>query len=329
MERKQLIKNYFNVYDAENPSFKNLKAQIGIGSTAFGFFLLLMQFLTYFQDVIVFSTVFILIGLFFFWLWIKPFFINKKAFADRPLDEDMDDWFLEDVNSFVKPKALNQLRINPSSVKPENIILIPYPVYWSAPGIPPDDTLRREGDDGLFLYSIWNIQVLVVTNSFISFYSCYFDWLNDKITGVRTNEFFFEDISSIKNDIFNIENKLINDAEQSGGSAKTFKLTNMSGDSLEVITEVPKLMAPPSTKTNLDSLIQALRIVLRNRRAGEYYEEKVEEKKQEHNQEEIDNKTEETTSKKPKYFHQELKEIHNNYSKQLEEERKKGKDIRS
>jgi len=327
MDDRQLIKNYFKVYDADQPSLRELKAKIGAGSLSFGFFLLLMQFLTYFQDVIVFATIFILIGIFFFWLWIKPYFIKKKAFAGRPLDEDMDDWFLEDINTFVKPKALTQLRINPSSVKSENIIIVPYPVYWAAPGMAAEDIIRREGDDGLFLYSIWNVQVLVVTNSFISYYSCYYDWLNEKITGVRTNEFFFEDISSIKNDIFNIDNKFIDNSEETGGSVKTFKLTNMSGDSLEVITDVPKLMSPPSTKTNLDSLIQALRIILRNRRAGEYYEEKVEEVKKEHTKEETLENQEES-SKKRKYFHQELKDIQTDYSRKLEEDRRLGKDIR-
>ena len=322
IDKDKLIKNYFNVHATDRPSFKNA-AKYGTIFIAFSVFLVLMQQFHYLQNVVIIATVSFFIGVFAFWLWIKPYFIGNTLFFSRPFDEDMDDWLLEDLHDIVKPKALEQLKINESSIKDENILIVPYPVYWNSPGIDPENIFRRGGDDGLFAYSVWTVQVIVLTDNFISYYSCAYDWINNDIAGEKTNEFFFDDISSVKNDETFIEDKIIDDEEQSVGQAKTIRFTNMSGDSLDIITEIPGLLAPPSTVTSLDKAVQALRIILRNRRYGELVEEKKEKIA-----EEVKEEIKEEDSSKKRHFHQQLREIHKEYSEKLDEERKKGKDIR-
>jgi hypothetical protein len=316
VDKNKMINNYFKIFEVEYPSLQR-SAKFGTGFLALGFLLFYMQYISVFTNVDLVATVFIIVGVFSFWLWLRPFFFLKKIFYSRPSDGDIDFWFLEDIHETVKQRALDQLKINASKLRDENIIIVPYPVYWQYPGIEPEKIIRRLGDEEGFAYSVWVVQILVVTEKFISFYSCAYHWLENRIFDERTNEYFFDDISSVRNDYIEVDKKFIDNPEQSIGMSKVFMLTNMSGDSHTVITEIPSLKIPPACANDLEKLVQGLRVMLRNRRFGEEIELPpiVDETQVVVDLDEIE-------SKEEVFFHQQLREIYDEYSKDLDEKRK-------
>ncbi|MCF6365528.1 MAG: hypothetical protein L3J35_04935 [Bacteroidales bacterium] len=315
--KRQLINKYFDFQELDFSVSKKL-AKYGIGILLLGILLLYLQQIDVIGNFIIISTIFILVGLFSFWILIKPFIAKSGIFISQAEDGDMDVWFLEDMHEVIKPRALEQLSINPSSLKEENIIIIPFPVYWECSGISKENIKRKQGEDGSFIYTAWQVQVLIVTENFISYYSCTYDWLNSNITDERTNEYFFDDIASVRNDIIPTEYKFIDNEEAKIGNAKVFMLANMSGDKLTIITDIPSLNVPEGYSNNLERLVQAIRMLLRNRRYGEEIEvpDKVE-KDEEGIEFEIDNKTED---KSKAYFHQQLRELYNEYNQDTEDD---------
>ncbi len=322
-DKNRLIENYFKITEAEYPSFRKA-AKYGTGLIILGSLLFYLQYIEVLRNINIISTVTVLLGVFSFWLWLRPFFTLRKIFYSRPADGDMDIWFLEDMHDIIVPRALDQLKINESSLREENIIIVPYPIYWAYPGVDTDRVSRKKGDDDSYTYTMWLVQILIVTDNFISYYSCVFDWLEDRISDERTNEYFFDDISSVRNDIDFIDYKFIDNDDQKIGNAKVFKLTNMSGDYLTIITDIPGLAVPETYTNNLERLVQALRVMLRHRRYGEEPEAKVTESEDE-NIEEVEFEVKD--SKDEVFFHQQLRKIYYDYSKNLEEQKKAYREI--
>lgn len=318
VDKSKMISNYFKIFEAEYPSFRKA-AKFGSAFLILGFLFIYLQYINVFQNMEIVSTIFMIIGVFSFWLWIRPFFFLKKMFYTRPSDGDIDYWFLEDIHETVKERALSQLKINPGRLKNENIIMVPYPIYWKYPGIEPEKIFRRLGDEEGFAYSVWGVQILVVTDNFISFYSCAYNWLENHIFDERTNEYFFDDISSVRNDYEQIAHKYIDNEESEIGMCKVFKLTNMSGDSHTVITEIPGLKTPAALNNDLEKLVQGLRVMLRNRRYGEEIEIP---KSADEIPLEVDIDNENSEVKDEVFFHQQLREIYDEYSKELDLKRK-------
>ncbi|MEA2042080.1 MAG: hypothetical protein U9N85_05960, partial [Bacteroidota bacterium] len=233
-DNRILIGNYFRIFDTEYPSFRNA-AKFGSGFIILGGLLLYFENIEVFQDVKILGVVLVIIGTASFVMWLKPFLLLKRIFHSRPADADMDIWFINDLHRHIKPRALEQLQINKRSLKEENIIFIPYPVYWSHPEIEPDDIVRRADNEGLYAYSVWTVQMLVVTEKFVSYYSCVYNWPENDILDERTNEYFFEDVASVRNDTELMDYTLLGEEnneneKKTAINAKVFKLTNMSGD---------------------------------------------------------------------------------------------------
>jgi hypothetical protein len=323
-DNRVLIGNYFRVFDTEYPNFRNA-AKFGSGFLIIGGLLFYFQSIGVFQNVQILATVMMLIGVASFWLWLRPFLFFKRIFYSRPSDADMDIWFINDLHEFIKPRALEHLQINERSLKEENIIFIPYPVYWNHPEVDPDVIMRRSDDDGLFTYTVWTVQMLVVTEKFVSYYSCIYNWPDNEILDERTNEYFFEDIASVRNDVISLPYNLLDERgdepadekEKHKPTAKVFQLTNMSGDSLTLITEISELNVPDTYVNNLEKLVKAMRVLLRNRRYGEIIEYKEPQKEMPETSEEN-----EQTEQKPKaYFHQQLREMYEEYSADMAEKR--------
>ena len=174
-DNRILIGNYFRIFDTEYPSFRNA-AKFGSGFIILGGLLLYFQSVEIFTNMRIIGTVMVLVGFASFIMWLRPFLTLKRIFYSRPSDADMDIWFINDLHEFVKPRALEHLQINERSLKEENIIFIPYPVYWETSGLGPDEVLRRADDQGLYAYSVWAVQMLVVTEKFVSYYSCVYNW---------------------------------------------------------------------------------------------------------------------------------------------------------
>ncbi|MDF1546506.1 MAG: hypothetical protein P1P88_01710 [Bacteroidales bacterium] len=280
-ERVTLMRKYFTSPDAEYPSFSNI-IRISLGLILFGTFIIY-----YFNNTDLAGTIIILVGFSLFILWLRPYFRDLRLFKERPPVQHMYNWFREDLNKKIKERACSVLRLNMKDLRPENFIIVPYPLYWPEAEIDENTILRRETEEGNFIYSVWKVQVIAITKNYISFFNCTYDWMNDSITSERTNEFFFDDISSVKNDAKTISRKLIGQEEEEEEKKLTayiFKVTNMSSDSLSVITKIPELNYSQELEVNLEKAVQALRITLRKRRFDEDQEPiifEIEEKKNE------------------------------------------------
>ncbi len=318
---KRLIRNYFHVFEAEYPSFRKA-AKFGTGFIILGVFLLYMQYIQVFKNIQILSVVFILVGVFSFWKWMRPYFFLKRIFYTRPADGDMDVWFHNDVHEVIKPRAFELLRINPSSLKDENVIIVPYPVFWDVPGMAKIEKTRRQGEDGKYIYTVWAVQILIVTDYFLSYYSCHYDWLGDKMFNERTNEYFFDDIVSVSNDDEPLDYTLLLKDAKKAGQSKIFKLRNMSGDELKIITDVPSLEAPSAYVNSLDRLVQALRILLRHRRKGVEIEVNKPKPDEQAHVEEPTVNTAPVQEDDTVMFHRELRQLYEEYSKEMDELRK-------
>ena len=102
--------------------------------------------------------------------------------------------------------------------------------------------------------------------------------------GKESNEFYFADITSIRNDVREIEYKFADNNEQPIGGGKVFNVANISGENISEISEIPSLNGPKQVAVNLEYVVTLLRMILRNRRFGITHEmepEEIEEKKEE------------------------------------------------
>ena len=88
------------------------------------------------------------------------------------------------------------------------------------------------------------------------------------MSGISTNEFYFTDITSIRNDMREIEHNFIDNPEQPVGGGRVFNVANVSGENISVINEIPSLPGPKAVAVNLEYVITLLRMILRNRRFG-------------------------------------------------------------
>jgi len=271
LEKRELINHFFDVHDAKFPAFGERVFRAAMIVLGFGIFVVL-----FFQNTLIIGVICIGISVYAAYRWLKPYYDGKNYFKLRPPVTQMHQWLIEDLNIEIKNKAVTALAIDPNKLLPENFIIIPYPVFWQIGGA---EVKRRMGEDGKFCYSVWNVQVLAITDFYLSIYSCTYDWSTNRIFGENTYEYFYDDISAIKNDTEPLPYKLMGQDEQTVGAGKIMKIINMSGDSLSLIADIPSLNSSPDAKTSIDKATQVVRIILRNRRYGEVVEQPKEETK--------------------------------------------------
>ena len=120
---------------------------------------------------------------------------KSYKFSNRATDEQMKAWLIKDIKETVKPKSITTLSLNMADIRPENFIIIPIPIYWQTSGIEPGHVKRCPLDDGTYVYSMWRVQILVLTKHYISLFKCNYDWFSNSISSISTNEFYFQDIT--------------------------------------------------------------------------------------------------------------------------------------
>lgn len=274
--KRAAMRNYFFVKPVNYPSYWADSIKFTYLFVGIGLICLIYFRTTYFTFMVSFTL--FAAGFFTYRLWINPYKKAKLKYDSRPTAEQMEQWLAEDLKNVVKPKAVSVLSLDESKLQPENFIIVPYPIFWQGSGVADGNMLRFGVTNGKLIYTVWRVQVLALTQHYISLFSCTFDWFNNTVSSPSTNEFFYDDISSIKNDMEPLPYKFLGE-DKSIGDARIFRMTNISGETLSVITEIPSLAAPALVSMNLDKVIQILRIMLRNRRYGEIYGEGAEIKK--------------------------------------------------
>ena len=269
-ERRKLIQNYFKVTKLQWPPINS-----NVMLSALGWFvgLVLMVYLKRAVPTIIFCTACFVFATWQLWIYVRPFLRDRRIYNTRRSEEVMSAWLVKDFKETVKPRAVSTLSLNMSDVRPENFIIIPIPIYWTAPGIDPSQVKRSRTPDGTYNYSMWRVQILVLTKHYISLFKCNYNWLNNSVSNISTNEFYFQDITSIRNDMREIEYKFLDNPEQPIGGGKVFCVTNFSGEYLTVVNDIPSLQVTKVVAVNLEYIISLLRMVIRNRRFGITHEE--------------------------------------------------------
>ena len=280
--RNFLTRNYFFLNKPSMPTWRAkyfLISYLTIGSGIF--------FILYFNKVfftITVGTLSILTGIFSAYKAMKPYLAEKEKFSNRPTDDQIENWLLRDIKNNIKPKAIEMLSLDKNKIKDDNFIIIPHPIFWQVGGIEDEYITRHMSGEGYYNYTSFKVQVLALTENYVSLYTCTYDWINNVIHSEGTNEFFYDDISSIKNDMEHISHKFINAEEpeegeeakeaidNSIGAARVFRIKNMSGESITLVTDIPSLSSSPRVGQKIDKIIQVLRFTLRNRRYGETFE---------------------------------------------------------
>jgi hypothetical protein len=263
-QRRLLINNYFKAGKIELPSFTKGRIILVYAGVFLG--IVLMFYLKKAVPTVIFCSSCFVFAFWHFYKFITPYFQVKRMLSQRPDDQQMISWLIKDLKNTVKPRSITTLGINISDVRPENFIIIPVPVYWTSQGIDSSHIMRAPLSDGTYLYTAWRVQILVLTKHYISLFKCGYDWLSNAISGISTNEFYFQDISSIRDDIREIEYSFIDNAEKKVGAGRVFCVTNFSGEYLTVINEIPSLAGPKNLSVNLEYIVSLLRMILRNRR---------------------------------------------------------------
>ena len=270
--KRELIKNFFHYNKVLFPSFVEVNILITYISVILGLFIVFYfnpSFPTY-----LLATLFLAIGFYYALKWIEPYYQKRREYSRRPNADLMQYWIIEDIKKVVKPAAKELLSI-PSSIPDENYIIIPYPIYWEQSSIPENAILRADVG-GSFIYSAYKIQILVVAESFLSLYTCEYNWLENEILNQQTQEFFFEDISSINTSTQNLEYKIFDQRDKKQapiiGNVPIIVIHNKGNEEMKVIVDIPILNLTPKIRQNTIRIMQVLRILLRNRRAGELFE---------------------------------------------------------
>ncbi len=295
--KEMLKKNYFFVNKAKLPSFF---AQ----SMLFAYFFvgLFLFILLYFRPTVytyLLATISLVIAFIYIFRWLKPYTAQVRQYKLQPTTDQMEKWLIEDLRDHVKKSAVDMLSLNPATITPENFIIVPYPVWWEVTGVPPEHIARRRAGE-YYVYATYGISILALTENYISYYSCIFDWLNNALVKPYTLEFFFDDISSIRVEEkeldfvpFDYEPPEIPEPEEKSeeeeneeaekqeipepeeppkvGSAKIVVVRNKSGETMDIISNIPELEASHRISLKTEKVMQTLRIMLRNRRYGEEF----------------------------------------------------------
>lgn len=269
-ERRLNIQYFFEVTELKPPTF-NYNMLLCLLGLFIGF--VLMGYLKRAIPTIIFCTICFAFAAFQFWKFIGPFLEQKRKYNSRHTEDEMSAWLIKDLKETVKTKAIATLSLNMSDVRPENFIIIPIPIYWVTPGIDSSQIKRSQLPDGTYIYSIWRVQILVLTKHFISLFKCNYNWFDNSISSISTNEFYFQDITSIRNDMREIEFSFVDNPEKPIGGGKVFCVTNYSGEYMTVVNDIPSLNVIKIVAVNLEYIVSLLRMVIRNRRFGITHEE--------------------------------------------------------
>ena len=255
-QRNKYIKNYFLT---TKPSPLSLNTYIYIVSFLMIAAVVLMLI---FQSKSITVPIIAIVSLILYRVIIYPYYKKKRNFESKIPDSDINKWLIQDLKKKVQKRAVEYLQLEDENLTDEQFIIIPYPVFHSTQKIDDENLHRVLTDDGYFNYSYWNVQVLILSSSYLSYYFCSYNWLEDEILNEKTSEFFYEDIALVRNDIEQVnfvskwnDNKL--------NEANILKLINVSGDFLYLITELPELKSSPTTIVDQQRVVQVLRMILR------------------------------------------------------------------
>jgi hypothetical protein len=220
-----------------------------------------------------------------FLFWYKPRSDKQTKYNNRVEPEILNKWLLENLKTKILNRAIAYLEIEARNFNPEQFIILPYPVFNSTRKIP-DEAILREKTEYIpskrskeepycyYSYSVWNVQILILSKNFISYYFCSYNLITDEILNEKSNEYFYQDIALIKTSPEEV-NFISKWHEEPITEARFLKLIHYSGDSLQLIAEIPELQQCPLTKVDMEKVEKTLRVLMRHVRANDVAKKQV------------------------------------------------------
>ena len=225
------------------------------------------------------------ISVFIFLFWFKPRSDKRIKYNNRISAEKLNNLLLQRLKSKVLDRAIRYLEIETRGFSPEQFIIIPYPVFHSTRKIADDQLLRIKTeyfapknsglqDIAFYNYSLWNVQVLILSKNYVSYYFCSYNLVKDEILNEKSNEYFYQDIALIKTSQEEV-NFISKWHEHPITDARFLKLIHYSGDVLQLIAEIPELQQSPQTIVDLEKIEKTMRILMRHVRANDESKKQV------------------------------------------------------
>jgi len=262
-DRDEKLRNFFS--EEGVPDFKQTSY------TKIGYVFLVAGIIIFYLSIAGYTGNYFLLGLAFFILGL--FLIRKKlsglfSFRENEIQnkEELKQLFLNDINENVLSEAFSELNIKSSVVRDDNIFIFKVPVYEKIPGIDDEKILRKQFEEGDFVYSVWEIHVLIASQNFVSSYSCVYNWLTNSCINALTNEFYYSDIASVKSEFSEEEVNYLGEGEAKKEYLKTIIISNISGDKMKFIIEIPSLQLAAEFQEKNDDVVKEMRLLFRKKR---------------------------------------------------------------
>jgi hypothetical protein len=198
-----------------------------------------------------------------FLLPILGLFKKRTVVSDSEVDA-----LLKSEISRIQSVAKAKLDLSDEIIIGASPLIIKAPIFWNKPNTPASDILWRIGKDNFIRFSIYRIVVIFLTESFVSVYSCDFNFMNSTVVYESTQEYHYKDIVSVSTQVDNMPLKLP-DGKQLN-EVHTFDLSVASGERVRVVIGVPLSITKGAYvhPTGADYVIKNLRTVLREKKGG-------------------------------------------------------------
>jgi len=268
--RNQLISEFFKLHP---PKYLSAELMVKIGVLLL---LPLIPAIVFFADVSNGISVYIGFLVLVYFVWFRPRQAKKKRYNSRVSSDTLNNWLLESFKTRILNRAIEYLELDVTEHSNEQFIIIPYPVFHSTKKINDESIIRvksinsarskTEPEVSCYNYSVWNIQILVLSQNYLSYYFCSYNWLKDEILNEKTNEYFYHDIALIKTEFEQVTftNKW---DENPINEARITKLIHNSGDVLSLIAELPELQQPAKTIVDIEKVEKTIRFLIRHAKA--------------------------------------------------------------
>ncbi len=271
--KAEKIRDFFFI---QEPKAKSLEFKIKIVVVLLIYFPLAKLLL---HDGILALALLSLISFFAYLFWFKPRISKLRSYNNRVSPEILTNWLLESFKTRVLNRAVHYLEIETRNFQPEQFIIIPYPVFNQTKKIADEHLIRTKteysppknsGAESVcyYNYAVWNVQILILSKNFISYYFCSYNWLKDEILNEKSNEYFYQDIALIKSSIEEV-NFITKWHEAPIAEARLLKLIHYSGDTLNLIAEIPELQQSPQTLVDIEKIEKTLRVLMRHVRTND------------------------------------------------------------
>jgi hypothetical protein len=189
-----------------------------------------------------------------------------KAFRGimRPSDQAIDEWFNEDT-ARIAEGSLDKLGLMRDQVK--RTLPLSGPILWPTNGVPNGDLRWKKGKDRELRFAVNHVIVIQLTDQLLSVYSCDFNSLKNRILNEETEEYYYRDIVSVSTAELSGDHKL--PGGKSAAQARAFRISVVSGESLDVIITLPTLSKRTGgtiPTSDAENAVRMIRTMLRDKK---------------------------------------------------------------